>query len=405
MFVIQNALFMPNKASVAIVISHPIQHFCPQYSSYAKYQSFSIKVFFASTLGLIAFEDKDFKQKIRWGNIQVEEFDHVFLNGRTSLPISPKLDALSLEEELTNYNPDVVLVSGYFQKFQRRAYNWARKNKKLIFYISDAERIQKRPFWKEALKFIFLRNYFKSINRFLTVGNSNEHYYQFYGVHIEKMTRVGFSIDVALYKNAFEEYKHHRTSVRNKLGIEKNIIVLSVVGKLIKHKRQLDLIKSLILLEQLTSQEFHLLVIGSGEQKNVLEAFALKLCKNKVHFIGFVAPEQLPPFYAATDIYIHPSEVEPHSLAISEAIFMGCPVITSNRCGSYGPTDDVQIGRNGYIYPASDINALALKIKHLGERKDLRNQFCENSRKFAITSQASAHGLGLEMALLAEGLI
>ena len=119
------------------------------------------------------------------------------------------------------------------------------------------------------------------------------------------------------------------------------------------------------------------------------KAKALK--KSKVYFKGFVKSEFLPSYYAATDIYVHPASLEPHSLAISEAIYMGCPVVLSNRCGSYGERDDVREGVNGFVYEFGNIDALANAIKamrRLIDRIELGNQSHNRAEQF----QQNAHG-------------
>ena len=63
--------------------------------------------------------------------------------------------------------------------------------------------------------------------------------------------------------------------------------------------------------------------------------------------------------YCAADVYVHCSDNEPHSLAITEAIYCGLPVVLSDRCGSYGPTDDVQPGINGFVYRCGDVSDLS----------------------------------------------
>jgi glycosyltransferase involved in cell wall biosynthesis len=63
----------------------------------------------------------------------------------------------------------------------------------------------------------------------------------------------------------------------------------------------------------------------------------------------------LPAYYAVSDVYIHPPSIEPHSIAMSEAIYVGCPVVLSDRCGSFGPTDDVREGINGFVYSFAEI--------------------------------------------------
>ena len=66
---------MQPELRVAIVVSHPIQHFCPQYVSFAKNKNIELKVFFASALGYKKYADANFKKEISWGNLQLEKFN------------------------------------------------------------------------------------------------------------------------------------------------------------------------------------------------------------------------------------------------------------------------------------------------------------------------------------------
>jgi glycosyltransferase involved in cell wall biosynthesis len=376
---------------IAIVISNPIQHFCPMYASWAKIENIQVKVFFGSNVGAVKYRDTNFDKEIVWDNLYLEEFDHVFLNGDKTLTADPNLDASSLDNELLQYAPNLLVQYGYYHKLSTHANKWALKNKVPIAYISDAERHQKRPFWKEVLKYPQLYFYFKKINYFFTIGNANESYYSFYKVPEKKFHRMMFSIDVRNYDRAVENKETLRKTYRNQLLIEKDEIVISVVGKLVDWKCQNHLIDLLYSLEQKQPQTtFTLLIAGSGKMEPNWKQQANKLTKNKAIFLGFVNPITLPAIYAATDVYIHPSIIEPHSLSISEAIYMGCPVIISNTCGSWGENDDVQIGKNGYVYKQGDIEDLEeklLKIVH----DNLLQEFGNFSAKLGNHFQQLAH--------------
>ena len=173
---------MIRKVNIAIVVSHPIQHFCPQYASFAQNKNCILKVFFGSALGLKKYVDENFKEEISWDNLQLEKFDHIFLNGEAVLQAGKDLDAVNLEDELSLFQPGLVICYGYFQKLQRRAYRWATRNKVPLAFISDSELRHKRNQLKQFIKSIFLRNYFSRISFFLAVGNANESFYLKYGV-------------------------------------------------------------------------------------------------------------------------------------------------------------------------------------------------------------------------------
>ena len=353
---------MGTKPKLAIVVSHPIQHFCPQYASFARSGLVQLKVFFLSGLGMKKYQDPDFKEEISWGNLQLDQFDHVFLNQGRVIPADKSLDAAELEQVLDAFDPELLIIYGYFQRFQRKAHRWSLKKKIILAYVSDSERRQQRNRFKEMLKYWYLRNFFSGVDWFLSVGNANEEFYEYYDVESSKLIRMHFPIDIGFYEKSFAQKDNLRKVLRNRFGIEENDMVLAVVGKMVPWKRQKDIIEALILLEK-KGRYMHLFIIGSGELMGELKELAGKLAISKVHFTGFVTPETLPEFYAAADVYVHPAAVEPHSLAISEAIYMGCPVIISNLCGSYGADDDVQEGSNGYVYPCGDIEKLTACIE------------------------------------------
>src|SRR6185437_15671240 len=83
--------------------------------------------------------------------------------------------------------------------------------------------------------------------------------------------------------------------------------------------------------------------------------------------------------------------LEPHSIAVSEAIYMGCPVIISDRCGSHGPADDVQQGINGSVFQFGNIEQLVSRIKELAGNQQKRAEFGANSHAIAAAFQQNAH--------------
>ncbi len=392
------------KPKVAIVISHPVQHFCPQFTSYAKNNAWDTKVFFASAIGYKPYFDANFNSMISWGNIDVNSFEHCFLNGEQTIPVTRNIDSDKLDEALSEYNPEVVITYGYIQKLQRHASKWAISNHKKLFFISDAELRHKRSFWIEALKNILVRFYLRNVDIFLTVGDNNEAYYRKYGVPDKKFIRMHFPIDVNLYEQCYQQHQKLNTSLRRKYNIGDNELVLSVVGKLVSWKNQVDVINALIELEK---RNFcaNLFIIGTGIELKTLKSQSLFLKRSKVHFPGFIQVNDLPAYYAMSDIYIHPAKIEPHSLSVSEAIYMGKPAIVSDNTGSWGPTDDVIPGKNGTIYKTCNINALANAILELGQNRDKMNAFGRESHELAVKYQALSHGQGLRNALEYSALL
>ncbi len=381
---------MAGQVKIGIVISHPIQHFCPQFVSFAKNDQVHCKVFFASALGFKKYADVNFKKEISWSNLNLDEFEHVFLNGDAVIQPDKDLDAASLENELNLFKPHLIFTYGYFQKFQRRAHRWALQHNVSIAYISDSELRHKRNSLKEFLKSIYLRHYFSKANYFLSMGNANEEYYLKHGVDRHKILRMHYPIDREQYIESYGQREFLRNNIRERFSLTPKDIVLSVVGKLVQWKNQGHIIEAMKQLEN-EGVYLHLFILGSGELEQDLKTKSTSLIHGKVYFPGFVNIDELPAFYAATDIYVHPASMEPHSVAISEAIAMGCPVVLSDRCGSYGEDDDVQVGRNGYTYPFGNIPELASTLKKLATNEDLRIRFGQYSHNLSLAFQRNSH--------------
>lgn len=382
------------KLHIAIVVSHPIQHFCPQYVSFSKMEGVRCKVFFASAHGFKKYIDPFFKQEISWDNLHLDQFEHVFMNGETMIPSDKKIDAITAEQELEIFNPDLIIIYGYFQKLQRRVHKWAVSKGVKIAYISDSELRHKRNPVKRKLMEIFIKQYFSGISYFLSVGDANEEFYTSHGVSKDQMIRMHFPIDVEQYKIQYGKRELLKKEIREKYSIRENEIVISVVGKLVSWKNQDHIIKALQLLEE-DNMRLHLFIIGSGKMLDSWKNKAKSLKVSKVYFTGFVQIKELPAYYATSDIYIHPASIEPHSIAISEAIYMGCPILVSNRCGSYGNSDDVQEGKNGFVFSFANIRDLKSKMKMLIKNEGLRKQFAEYSHTLSVNYQKSAHFLGI----------
>jgi len=386
---------MEPKIKIAIVVSHPIQHFCPQYVSFAKLPFCEVKVFFGSAMGYKKYYDISFGKEIAWDNLKLDQFNHSFLNGDQVLPADKILDAPNLEKELERYAPGIVITYGYFQQLQQRAQAWAHKNKIPLAFISDSERKRKRSFLTELLKKVYVRHRFKKINYFLSVGDANEDYYKYYGVKDRQIIRNPFPIDVDLFEDIYAAKEENNRTLRKIYSIEDDAIVISVVGKIELFKRQQDIIAALKLLKPV-KQSIVLFVIGTGPNENTLIELSKDVKNCKVVFTGFIVPEKLAHYYSATDIYVHPSDKDAHSLSISEAVYMGCPVIISDNCGSYGANDDVQEGKNGFVYKTGDVKKLSIIINYLIKDKKLMMEFGSYSRRIGLQNQFISHSKGIQ---------
>jgi glycosyltransferase involved in cell wall biosynthesis len=380
---------------VAVVVSHPIQHFCPQYTSWAKLPNVDLKVFFASDYGLSTYGDAGFDRDVKW-DLHLD-FPHEFLRDAKGNSVSNQIDAPDLGDGLSRFSPDVVAVYGYSQRLQRRAVREARALGAAVVMTTDSELRAQRSWPVRALKAVVVPSLLKNVALFLTLGDANEAYYRRYGISDERFVRCFLPIDVGHYDSIVARRECCRREVRSAIGIPVNHKVLLTVGKLLPRKRQADLVR---LSNSLQGQrnDVTVLLAGSGPDEASLRAMAHRLEPGGVVFAGFVPPHILAEYYCAADVYVHCSDNEPHSLAITEAIYCGLPVVLSDRCGSYGPTDDVQPGINGFVYRCGDVSDLSRCIVHALE-EHVHARMGEASSRIGRAHQALAHGAGLVQAL------
>jgi glycosyltransferase involved in cell wall biosynthesis len=388
---------MNRPVRVAVVVSHPIQHFCPQYTSWAALPGVGLKVFFASNHGLVPYQDKGFGRTVKWDKIKLE-FSHEFLKGAEGRAVGPNIDSPDIAERLSAFSPNVVLVEGYIQPLQRRALRWAQSTGIPVLMNADSELRTPRSWIKRVAKAVVLPQVLRRVALFLTVGDANEQYFRNYGIGDNRFVRCFFPIDVQHYDSVVARRDEAKTRIRTELGIPGHHKVLLMVGKLVPWKRQVDLVRFSNSIQD-NRDDVTVVLAGTGQDELSLRKLTRRNGAGGVLFAGFVPPDVLAEYYCAADVYVHCSASEPHSLAISEAIYCGLPVVLSDRCGSYGPTDDVQPGVNGYVYRCGDVADMSRRLLRLLAESDMYLKMRSASERLGKEHQQLAHGVALTRAL------
>jgi hypothetical protein len=227
---------------VAVVVSHPIQHFCPQYTSWAKLPAVDLRVFFASDQGLSAYEDEGFGRVVQWQGMELD-FPHEFLRGAKGRAVGSRLDSADLDERLAAFSPDALVVYGYSQKLQRRAVGWGKSAGVPVLMVSDSELRAARSWPTRAVKSVVVPHLLRHVRLFLTVGDANDAYYRRYGVHDDRLVRGFFPIDIRHYDSVVARRQQCRDRLRSELEIPPHHTVILMVGKLIPRKRHADLVR------------------------------------------------------------------------------------------------------------------------------------------------------------------
>jgi len=325
--------------------------------------------------------DSGFGRTVKWQDDLLEGFPHTLIRCEESERTKAIL------RELSSFSPDVIYVHGYALPYLRQTIHWANLSNIPVLMTTDSELLHPRPWHIRLTKRILLPRILRDIDLFLTVGDENERYFRHYGIRQDRLHRVPFSIDSPYYDRILTNQTEIRASLRHRLGIAPEAAVILTVGKMIARKEHASLIRAFSSAIKGANLPAVLLIAGDGPLRPQLEELSKPLGE-AVRLLGFVGVEQLPEYYSTADIYVHPSSHDPHPLAISEALYCGLPVIVSDRVGSTGATDDVQINRNGWVYPNGDEDQLSRILAHLINHPEIRAEAGKHSRQLGLLHSA-----------------
>ncbi len=168
-----------------------------------------------------------------------------------------------------------------------------------------------------------------------------------------------------------------KTASRKKLGLPQDKKIILFIGNLIKIKGIFTLINALIDLRDKT--DFYAIVVGRGEEEKVLRELIIKEnLRDRVSLMGWYPQQQLPDFYHSADIFVLPSFIEGHSVAILEAMASGLPVIATAVGGNLETIDN---GVNGFLIPVGDHISLSNKILELLKSDALLDSISKNCKE------------------------
>ncbi len=176
------------------------------------------------------------------------------------------------------------------------------------------------------------------------------------------------------------------SSIEARYGLSERFVVL-FVGALTKWHgyKGLDVLLEALQIYVKSSRDVLLLVVGDGDLKPHYETMAHNLgLANHIIFAGDASTEDLPRFYAASDLLALPSKdmSEGFGLTLLEANASARPCIASNTGGI---PEIIRDGYNGCLVPPNDPQALAQGILRLAKDVDARRRMGENGRRFALS--------------------
>lgn len=358
---------------LGILVSHPIQYFVPVYRELAKNSTIDLQVIYRTRVGVDTYFDPGFGQSVQWDIPLMDGYPSEFLSKKT------KLNGFEIKilPAILRNRFDVLIVHGYSSLTNLLAIVLSKLVGTRVIVRGDT-RLQARHKNAPSRKTVLKRAIFKLFDGFLTIGSLNRDYYTSFGAASCNIFFAPFCVDNAVFCLDENGHKKARLASRDRWGISPESVVVLFASKFIERKRAADLISAFS--RVIKSQTNSCLVFaGSGPDEAELRDLANQLCPGRARFIGFQNQTELPSLYAASDIFVLPSEEEPWGLVVNEVMAAGLPVVVTDEVGA---APDLVEGKNtGIVYPCGDIDALASALEMMICSESTRLEMGRNAKK------------------------
>lgn len=225
----------------------------------------------------------------------------------------------------------------------------------------------------------------------------------------EYFKKCGVKKPVSVIPNSVEVSTFCRDSIdkekideiRKKYGFSSDELIFCFCGRMGQEKN-IDLLLRLWAEKVKPDDGMKLLLLGGGPQLEEYEALANTLgLGDLVKFTGRIEHADIPPYYAACDIYTTASLTECHSISMMEGMSTGMPVLSiRDELNS----DQIVEGVSGYFFDgADDMYMYMQKFKAMS--KEELDAFKQSARDSIVSSGAEAlaeHILGIYLSVIEE---
>jgi glycosyltransferase involved in cell wall biosynthesis len=142
------------------------------------------------------------------------------------------------------------------------------------------------------------------------------------------------------------------------------------VARYVEHKGIFELWSAfLTLLKENPALDWELWCLGTGDQ------WDNRVQHEKIKHFGFVQPDQMDEYIAATGVYVLPSKFEPWGVSVHEFAVAGFPVVLSNAVGA----KEAFLVDNGWSFDASSTKELKEAMKKVTELNS--QELCEMAKR------------------------
>lgn len=251
------------------------------------------------------------------------------------------------------------------------------KKKKIPFVISSDGGF---PDYSDSLKKKVKTSLMSLGSYWLSTGKITTDYLVSLGAKQQNIYIYPFSsvLNSELLSRNEREEKYYAN--RKQFGFNKIDYIIVSVGQMI-YRKGFDL---LIKASELLSFNFKILIIGGQPTKEITDFCKLN---DKIQFIDFCKKEIIYKYLELADLFVLPTREDIWGLVINEAMAVGLPVITTDKC--IAGTEMIADNVNGKIVKSDDYKDLAKAINYAYNNfKFFNNESMNVAKKYTIENMA-----------------
>jgi glycosyltransferase involved in cell wall biosynthesis len=334
---------------IAFLVERPTQFEAPFYRFAARDAEHELRVLFTGRDVAAPAFDPELGVPVSWGIDLLGGYPH---------EVCPAEDAARwLQERLRPGRCDLLIANGYTQGIYRLGARIARRAGVATALRLDSV-LWDPSYYRHLAKRLLFATYMKRMyDLFLGTGNLTLDYLRAFGVPRERTGLFPYAVDVESFAQGSRVSPAERATLRERLGVPAEARLVLGLAKFNDREAPWDLLRAFA---RTDDGDVWLALAGDGPARPALEAFAREHGRSRVRFPGYVPYPDLPALYAASDLFVHAAREERWGVSVQEALACGLPVVASSRVGA--GYDLIEVGSNGFVYPAGDDGMLAHRI-------------------------------------------
>ncbi|NRD20821.1 glycosyltransferase family 4 protein [Winogradskyella eckloniae] len=258
------------------------------------------------------------------------------------------IDCPTLNERIRLWQPDTVLIFGWYLKSHLKAMKFF-KGKIPVWFRGDSTLLDDVPGIKQVLRKYYLTYIYRYIDKAFYVGMQNKAYFKSVGLKDEQLILAPHAIDNERFFDAVDkDYESQALNWRKELGYNNDDIVVLFAGKFESKKQPDFLLKAIQKVNEERTQPLKLLLVGHGPLEEDLQL--LSKADVNIKMIPFQNQSKMPILYRLGNVFCLPSKGpgETWGLAVNEAMASSRAIIVADKVG--GASDMLIEGYNGYCF-------------------------------------------------------